>query len=71
LRLAAGKSRHAAAKLEIAEADFVEELQALTDLRQDVARDGSFPAFEPELAKEAMSPGDGELREVLDGRTGG
>ena len=51
LRLAAGKGRHAAAKLEIAEANFIEELQAFANLGQDVARNGGFPPFESELGK--------------------
>jgi len=44
LGFAARKRRHAAAELQIAEANFVEEMQALADLGNDVARNlGSAP----------------------------
>ena len=56
LRLAAGKRRHAAAQLQVAEADLPQELQPLANLRQDVAGDLRRAAGELELAEELEPP---------------
>jgi hypothetical protein len=60
LRFTATQRRHAAPELEIAEPDFVEELQPLDNLRQNVAGDERFAAFEPQFAEKVMGRRDSE-----------
>ncbi len=68
LPLAAGQRGDAAPKLQIAQADFAQELQPLPNLRQDIARDGSSAAREPELAEKAAGSFDRHLGERINRR---
>src|SRR6185295_19100143 len=65
LGFAAGKCGHAAAKLEIAEANFAQEFQAFVDFGQDIARDKRFASLEFDSAKELLRSGDGHVSKII------
>src|ERR1051326_2176051 len=70
LRLPAGQGRDAAAKLEVAQADLVEEPEPLANLRQDVAGDLGGVAAEPQAAEKLEKLRDRCTGEIVDGRPG-
>src|SRR5260370_770867 len=71
LALPARQRRHTASKLQVAQANFTKELQALADLGQNVPADQSRPAFELERLKQPAGGFNGHGGEAIDsGRPG-
>ncbi len=67
LGFTAGEVGDSASELEVAEADAVEESQALADFGEDVAGDGGGGSGEVESAQEVLGLGDRGMGETVDG----
>ena len=68
LGLAARQRGHGSAQLDVPQADFLEEMQALANLRQDIAGDAGRLAFEFEFAEKLIGIGYGDAGKILNGR---
>src|SRR5438045_3177883 len=70
LGLAARQRRHTATELQVTQADLNEELQALANLRQNVARNPRLVPFEFEVSEKLVSVCNREPGKILDGGSG-